>query len=143
MGWGLRYRPFVADALIVLISTGCASSGTVGFSGTPWKRDVITGPELIADSGPSAYETVERLRPFFFVDAQIHARGQSPELPTTVPLVVYLNMARLGGVDALRNVPSSAVSSIQYIRPSAAMTRFGSGHTGGVIVVELREKVSR
>lgn len=143
MGWGGRRVQQVGRALIALISIGCASAGSMGGGRAPGSRDLITTAELIADSGPSAFESVERLRPFFFTDAQIHSRGQSPELPTTVPLVVYINMYKVGGVDALKSVPSSAVSSIRYVRPSDAMTRFGSGHTGGAIVVELLDRARR
>ena len=106
----------------------------------PFGRETLGVEEITADAGPTAYDTVERRRPFILLDNGLYARGQSPELITTQPIVVYVNEIRFGSVDALRSIPSQSVASIRFVRPTDAMTRFGSGHTGGVILVELRDK---
>ena len=103
-------------------------------------REALGVEEITADAGPMAYDTVERRRPFIFLVNGPYARGQNPELTTTQPIVVYVNEIRVGTVDALRYIPSQSVASIRFVRATDAMTRFGAGHTGGVILVELRKK---
>ena len=128
-------------SLLIVPASACFQSPMA--ARLPFGRDELRAEEILADAGPTAYDTVERRRPFILLDNGLYARGQSPELATTQPIVVYVNETRFGTVDALRSIPSRSVASIRFVRPTDAMTRFGSGHTGGAILVELREKASR
>lgn len=129
--------PIVCSLLIVPI-LACFHNSTS--ERLPFGRDDLGVEEILGDVGPTAYEIVERRRPFIVRDNGLYARGQSPELATTQPIVVYVNEIRFGLVDALRSIPLRTVATIRFVRSTDAMTRFGSGHTGGVILVELREK---
>jgi len=49
--------------------------------------------------------------------------------------LVYVQNMRFGAVRDLANFRMEAVEEIRYVRPLDATTRWGIGHTGGVIEV--------
>ena len=50
-------------------------------------------------------------------------------------LHVHIDDSRVGPVDILRTIPAQAVSSIRWLSSSDASTKYGNGHTAGVIAV--------
>ena len=48
---------------------------------------------------------------------------------------VYVDGTRVGGVDALRRLPTMTIFSIRRYTGTEAQTRFGVGHSNGVIAV--------
>lgn len=90
-----------------------------------YPRNRISRAEIMerGDNASTAMEVVRRLRP-----AWLLARGADP--------VVYVdNVRRPGGVDALFSVPIDQVRLLEFIGAADATTRWGTGHTGGVIQV--------
>ncbi|HKG91582.1 MAG TPA: hypothetical protein VKA84_06820 [Gemmatimonadaceae bacterium] len=98
-------------------------------------RNVISLDEISASTeAQNAYDLVRRLRPAFLVD-----RGP-PSFRTSVPRTaqVYVDNVRMGGIEALRDIPRDGVAEIRYYSGPDATTRWGTGHSSGVIYVAMR-----
>lgn len=125
-----------------MVLAGCAPAATGGEART--NRDRITAEEIQASQESNLYEVVESLRPRW-----LRARGtdamrpggtmQTPEgnvdVITPAAVVVYVDGVRRGDIRALRSIPTSGVTALQYLDAREATTRFGSGHTAGAILV--------
>ena len=127
----------VAGTFLVLLLAACgggAGSGPANSPGAPedaegetrsYPRNRISRDEIMerGDNASTAMEVIRRLRP-----AWLLARGSDP--------VVYVdNVRRPGGVDALFNVTVGQIRLLEFIGAADATTRWGTGHTGGVIQV--------
>lgn len=122
---------------------GCASSGAAGSkAGTvatsaprSGGQDLILESEITARAGEAtnALQIVMKLRP-----QMLRSRGViSPNDPTgesTTPKV-YVDNVSYGNVESLSNINSSQIKEIRYIKATDATTQWGTGHTGGVILV--------
>ena len=53
-------------------------------------------------------------------------------------VTVYLDRARLGGVEQLRTVPLTIVASARYLTASEAQAEFGLDNLGGTIAITTR-----
>ena len=130
-------RSATAGTLLVLLIGACgggAGSAPANSSDAPagaeaetrsYPRNRISREEIMerGDNASTAMEVVRRLRPGWLL-----ARGADP--------VVYVdNVRRPGGVDALFNVPVGQIRLLEFIGAADATTRWGTGHTGGVIQV--------
>ena len=124
-----------SSTLLVLLLTACGGGAGSGPANSPdapadaearsYPRNRISRAEIMerGDNASTAMEVVRRLRP-----AWLLARGADP--------VVYVdNVRRPGGVDALFNVPVGQIRLLEFIGAADATTRWGTGHTGGVIQV--------
>jgi hypothetical protein len=126
----MRFAALILPALAVIVMTACASGQ--GTATAP--RDVITIEEIQRLNVSTAMEIVERLRPEF-----LRGRGRvSMNQPEAQFPVVYVNGLRAGRLEALRTITASDVDEIRYISAADATTRWGTGHTGGVIAVRIR-----
>ena len=120
----------ISVLLLVLAAAACASTG----ARTSRNSDVITAEEIQSASVSTAYEAVQRLRPTF-----LRGRGQTSITSSGSDLpVVYVNGLRSGSVEQLHTIPAQDVQTIRFISASDATTRYGTGHTGGVIEVTTR-----
>lgn len=123
--------------LVVLLLAACGGGAGSGPANSPsasgdaeaenrsYPRNRISRDEIMerGDNASTAMEVVRRLRP-----AWLLARGADP--------VVYVdNVRRPGGVDALFSVPVGQIRWLEFIGAADATTRWGTGHTGGVIQV--------
>ncbi len=114
-------------ALLVLTMAACASPGTPRASRP--NPDLITRAE-IEEAGPSsAYDLIQKLRPTW-----LRKRGNTSFTQDT-DLVVYLDGTRMGNRDALRNVSTNYIQSIEYLDSRRATNRFGTGHVAGAILI--------
>lgn len=128
----------VAATFLVLLLAACgggAGSAPANSPGAPedaeaetrsYPRNRISRDEIMerGDNASTAMEVIRRLRP-----AWLLARGPDP--------VVYVdNVRRPGGVDALFSVPVGQIRVLEFIGAADATTRWGTGHTGGVIQVQ-------
>lgn len=134
----LRYRVFTAGALL-LISTACASSpsGTGAVSPASRARNFITQEEIRAAASPTALDAVRALRP-----AWLTKRGPQ-SVSYEADIVVYLDRARLGGVEALREIAAGTITSLEFLDAAAANYRFGAGHPYGAIIVSTVDPAAR
>jgi hypothetical protein len=118
---------------IVAVLAACASSPPGSVSAAAPKRgglDLITRAEMDRGQWVNAYELVRNLRPRW-----IGTRGVDTVLGRAGEVQVYVDGVRLGGVDLLRNVPTSAINRMEWIDPISAAGRWGFAHNHGVIAV--------
>lgn len=120
--------PFLLFALAL---AGCASSGGGGSSSR--NSSDINRTELLeaANSTQNLYQAIRRLRPFWLRPRTTGISGER-YFP-----VVYLSGARYGPVGTLREMRPGNVERVRYMDPSEATNRYGTGHTGGAILVTL------
>ena len=51
--------------------------------------------------------------------------------------IIYVSGARYGPVGTLREMRPGNVERVRFMDPSQATNRYGTGHTGGAILVTL------
>jgi hypothetical protein len=96
--------------------------------------DVISMQEIEASTDAhDAYELVKRLRPLWLT-----MRGVGSINLPVAELAVYVNGVRLGGPDALRDIPRTDIAEMRFLRGTDATQRFGTGHENGAILVTSR-----
>lgn len=86
--------------------------------------------------GTSLRDALVRLRPEYLRPRLTTGGGRLRRTPE-----VYLESVHLGGLEALQWIPVGHVESVQFMRPSEALIRYGilRNHQGGVILVTLRQ----
>ena len=134
---------FVRAALVALAAAACHQAAGPA-SARPatrsaGQRDEITRKDIEAllSEASSAYDIVKVLRPTMLLHRTVTgveqtARVVANELPG---LHVHIDDTRVGPVDVLRTIPAQAVTSIRWLSPSDASTKYGNGHMSGVIAV--------
>ncbi len=95
--------------------------------------NVLTAEDIrVVDVG-NLYDVVRRLRPQW-----LRARGSaSITSARATEAVVYVAGVRQGDPRTLQNINVTRVSRVEFIDSRDATTRFGTGHLGGAIVVDL------
>ena len=84
----------------------------------------------------NAYDLVQRLRPGMMRARNLTA-GNTGE-GNVFGVIAYVDDIRLGDVEQLRTVMRATVREIRYIGASDATTRWGTGHSNGVIQVLIK-----
>lgn len=126
-------RRSLLPVLAALAFAACASSGGTG-STSPRDRNLITAEEISALNVATAFDVVRQLRPEF-----LRSRGtMSMRQADSEYAIVYMNGMRLGGPEQLHQIRATDVQAIRYISAADATTRWGTGHTGGVIEVIVK-----
>jgi hypothetical protein len=116
---------------IVTLSPGCASSGSAGSAGSGRS---ITYEEIQRTGANNAYEIVQQLRPGWLRSrGRISIQDGGAGFP-----VVYLDSTRYGELATLRQFNVNIIERIDMIDARDATTRYGTGHSGGVILVTTR-----
>jgi hypothetical protein len=127
-------------ALVLVLGCGPRPGGGESNTARP-DRNVITLPEVqaarIDNAIGNAYDLVRTLQPMW-----LRKRGAN-SIQRDGDIVVYLDNARLGGPEALRQVETISITSIRYYDPGAATFKFGSGHEHGVIQVSTQPAVEQ
>jgi len=86
-------------------------------------RDVVTRGELATVNDLTVYDAIVRLRPRY-----LHGRGGFyPK--------IYVDNLPYGEMESLRALRVDGIAEIRYLDAVTATTRFGTGHTGGAILV--------
>lgn len=81
----------------------------------------------------NAYDLVNRLRPSMM--RMRNQTGGSASSSDVMGPVAYIDDIRLGDPDLLRTVMRATVREIRYLSATDATTRWGTGHSNGVIQV--------
>jgi hypothetical protein len=137
------YARAVVAALVVAVSSGCASGGGAS-SGTASRssrsQDVIAEAEIAsrARDATNALQIVEQLRP-----QMLRSRGATSLAPNTssddmLPRV-YVDDVSYGTIGTLSNITALQIKEIRFVNSQNATTRWGTGHTGGVILVTTKK----
>jgi hypothetical protein len=109
-------------------AAGCASGGGSNRpAGATTNR--IVEAELTELGQLDALQAVQRLR-----SRWLQGRAGSASLPP----VLYVDGSRRGTADDLRFIRADEISTIEFMSANDATTRFGTGHTGGAILVTNR-----
>lgn len=87
-----------------------------------------------------AFELVQSLRPLWLNKRGPQTDVRLPAAPKEGDVVVYLDRARLGGRDALREIAAASLVSIEFLDAAKASYRFGRGHPYGAIVLNAAAK---
>jgi hypothetical protein len=145
-----------------------AASSTTPRASRPGARspDVITREQIAGKSFQSAYDAVEALHHNWLLLRSVTSslgdggagrapadttRGARPQTIDQRPIdegrsppgmnsgiQVYLDDVRVGGVQELRRIPANTVHLIRRYTGVEAQTRFGVGHSNGVIAVSTQ-----
>lgn len=122
--------------LLALLGTAACGAGA-GVGQAPSvrpERDVLLAQEIQGTTAVTAYDAVRQLRPEW-----LRRRGRSSiQNPRAEMLVVYLDGARYGGSETLRNVTVGSVLEIRHLDANDATTRFGTGHAGGALLIRTK-----
>jgi len=98
-------------------------------------RNVITRAEFVPGM-LSAYDVVKHRRPLWLLGrGTLPSDEGKPETPA-----VYLGGVKYGNLETLRSINALEVAELRFFDSREATTRFGSGHTTGVILVTLRQR---
>ena len=93
--------------------------------------DVLTAEEIASVPATNIYDVVRRLRPQWLRQRSAPTvRDPQPTRP-----VVYVDGVPQGSVGVLRDYRRENVIRMEFLGPSDATNRFGTGHSGGVILV--------
>jgi hypothetical protein len=128
-----RLIGYVALSLTLAAAGGCASSKGTSQSGTAVRRssDSISAEELAGTGAVNVYDAIQRLRPQWLTSSRVRRGGSGDDL------VVYLDSNRYGTMGSLRQLSLGGVQEVRYYGASEATNRYGTGHTGGAILVMM------
>jgi hypothetical protein len=133
-------RPHHAVAALLALQLLAGVSSAEAQKGR--RSNVITAEEITHSSASNAYDLIKTLRPQWF-----RARGISTGMPdpsgggVSDPgggIIVYVDGARVGGVDELENYGAERIQELRYLSATDATTKYGTGHTQGAIEVTTK-----
>jgi hypothetical protein len=154
----MRYlnATLVFGSVFLVACATAGANGTGSAAKTKTSSELITTAEIDAGTFRDAYDIVQRLRPNWFTKARASSGGGLSGTQVSgsgggmagvqsgssgVGLVVYLDNARMGGTETLRDMSASAISSLQYMDAATATAKLpgiGSSIVSGAIVVMSR-----
>jgi hypothetical protein len=126
-------RLVLSSALLCLVLSGCASAaGSGGGGGNP---NLINSEHLreAEAEGVSAFQLIERLR-----SRWLRARGASSFTNEVSAPMVILDGVPYGEAITLQSMAVVDIGEIRFMNATDATTRFGTGYTGGAILVSRR-----
>jgi hypothetical protein len=111
-------------------------------------RKIITREEILASGAINGNQLIESLRKEWMMPRGINsfresARGSASGMggsaqinvvPGADHILVYLDNARLGGTQHLPEINLEYIGKVEWIEPSEATFRWGTGHAHGVIL---------
>jgi hypothetical protein len=100
------------------------------------QRDVITREEILGSGqrDMDLHRAVRSLRPHFLAAPRgQRTMGAAPP----APVALYIDEARSGDVNGLKDVAAVDVQEVRYLEPARAQERYGISHSGGAILVTL------
>lgn len=123
-----------ASALLLLAAAAACTKQSLSDGGTasrasapsPRNRDLLTASDISSSGETNLFDVVRAMRPNW-----LNHRDSRYET------IIYMDLARLGGPEAMRTIPSNSVSTMRFLDANAANARFGTtpGHPNGAIVL--------
>jgi hypothetical protein len=120
-------------AALALSQWGCSTRGREAAGAPRRGGDTITREEIQAGQYANVFDLVQARR-----FRWLQARGTDIVSQTPGEVQVLLDGTRLGGVQSLRTLAPSDVTSIQFVDPVSAAARWGLGYAHGAILVSMR-----
>ena len=117
--------------------SGTAAQPSATSRTTRGAADVIRESEINLAAYQTALEVVQNLRPNMLIPRGVgsDATGLSA---ARIPIIVYMDDVRLGEIAGLSNIPANRVKEIRFMNARDATTRYGTGHSSGVILVTTK-----
>lgn len=111
----------------------CSSPGVQ--AGRPTTRNVILADDIARVGATNALEAIQRLQPRMLAKQ----RGPSSiNFENQTQIAVYLDGTRFGGIESLSLIQATPILEIRFLSASEATFRFGTGNSGGAIVITTR-----
>jgi hypothetical protein len=126
-------RRILPAAFLLLLTGACTPTHDGTTTRSP--RDVLTAEEIASTNALNAYEAISLKRPFFLKSRGPRSLRQAPVGQTTEFPVVYVDKMYYGELESLRYISINDIKEIQYLDFNEATLRFGTGHSGGIILV--------
>ena len=128
----------LAPLVLAVALAACASSSgsTKLRSGSP---DKLTKAQIEEVNANTALEAVMRLRPKWANPPGLTMTGMQSAQKAQV--LVYMDGVRMGGLDYLRTISTTSITSMEFFSPSRAATEvrdIGPGAAVSVIMVRTR-----
>jgi hypothetical protein len=96
--------------------------------------NLITRQQIVDSQAATAYDVINRVRPTF-----LRSRGRTTiSSGASEYAQVYLDGQKYGEIAILHSVPVDHIREIRFLNAADATTRFGTGHTAGVIEIITR-----
>jgi hypothetical protein len=121
--------------LLLLLSACVSGGGPRTGDATRPRADLITREEIERGQWSNVYDMVKDLRSRWLV-----ARGVDTITGKPGEVQAHLDDTRLGGVEALRSIPTAAIVYIRWHDPVDAAGRWGLGHGHGAVYVSTRPR---
>lgn len=119
---------------VLLLGFLCSACATAGTANAPHRnRDVIAAEEIASVDVPTAYDLIRRLRPEF-----LRPRGVSGVRGSISPSIYINGIKAPDGLQQLQNINREDVLEIRWLSATDATTRFGTGNSGGAIMVKTK-----
>lgn len=96
---------------------------------------VIMKEELGKAAYTNVYDAITQLRAHWLASARQRSPTENEAAGVAGTIVVYLDGARFGAMETLRQIALSDVQEIRYYDAREATNRFGTGHPAGAIDV--------
>jgi hypothetical protein len=132
----------IVFAVLFLACIGGCSSMREGTTGK-YRGDVLTYEEMAATKAQNAYDAITLKRPTFLRSRGPRSLSSAPAGQTVEFPVVYLDGMYYGEIESLRNLDVEHIAEIDYLDFNAATVRFGTGHSGGIILVVTKRDLPR
>lgn len=130
-----------AVALVAILTSGACASGASEASGAgdatraaaEGSPNVLSGDALRETAAANVWDALRQLRPQW-----LRARAAASLIPPeAAEPIVYLHGIRHGPLRTLQRMNIDQVRRVEFLDGPTATTRFGTGHGGGVILVDL------
>jgi hypothetical protein len=123
---GMPRSHFVA-IVAVLLATACGGGGAKPAGTAPTDRETLRPEEWGNRNFYSAFDAVAAMRPMW-----LNKRGPDGEIQ------VYVDDNHVGGIEVLRSVRTTSISTIKHLDGIQAGARYGLGHNQGAILISTR-----
>ena len=123
---------FLVVASLASVSVGCAATGG-NARASGGGLNLLTGDQIRETSARDLYAAIRQLRPNWLT---ARSRGSLLFEGSNRP-IVYVDGVRYGEIRTLNSMEVNEVARVQFIGAADATTRWGTGHGGGVISVDL------
>jgi hypothetical protein len=139
-------RLSVAALLALVLAAACATGGG-GANRGGGSRDIILTDEIARSGAADAHSLVQALRPHWLQvrgagrgsAVGVHTRDGHAAGFAEQSVTVYLNNARVGPSESLRQIPLAGVRYIRFFSPAQANLRWGAGNANGAILVSTED----
>lgn len=124
----MNARMLSSMAAGLLLLGGCSAGSQEAADAPSAGPGVLTREQIAATDQRTAYDAIRQLQPLW-LQTRRRSTGDID------PVWVYVDGVRRGDVTELRLMNADSILEVRHLSAADATTRFGTGHSSGVIVV--------